>query len=326
MRILSLLYSKNYGRMVYAICERVFNFPLPKCIARLIAKFNKKKLRNIDINLIMLETYEGSNQAVHPDVLQWKDKTFLVCTPYPYGNNRCENPSVYCGDNLYSLKPACSNPIDYPSSKTAGSILSDPCFFLREDKLFICYRERIQSKNDVKYHLHIQSSTDGNNWIDKKTIISSITKEDPLISPAIINYNGADYLYHVRARGLGGDIVLSLLTDSFDTKEIGVLECEGLPEGFVIWHIGLHSDQYTKSVAQGQKILGLLTVRNGIESRVYKAHQDNPTDCWIIDEQLEISDVVKKYCKEVYKCSYTPDGKVVLSFFDNQNRLLLTIV
>ena len=313
--------------MAHAAWERYFNRPLPKCIAKCIARVNNRQLSKCDYQRITVKSYEGSDQVVHPDFLHWNDKIWMVCTPYPYGYNRCENPSVYVGNDVFSLIPACKNPIDLPSSKSRGSILSDPCFFTRNNKLFICYRERIQNKEYVEYILHTQCSVDGTKWTDKKAIKSTVTADkDPLISPAVIQYNDKYYLYHVRAKGLGGDIVLSSLVEDREAEEIKVLNCSGLPEGFVIWHIGLHSDSYSKFASDGNEILGLFTVRNGVESRVYKAHQDNPTGDWIIDEQIDIPDTVRKDCREVYKCSYTPDGRVALSFFDKKNRLVITVV
>ena len=327
MGLLSLIKSKNYGRIAHTACERYLNRPLPKWMAKSISSTNKKEFeKQGDVRLI-LESYDGSDQVVHPDFLRWNKKLWLICTPYPYGNNKCENPSVFVGERLTALSPACKNPIDYPSSKSRGSILSDPCFFENDGKLFICYRERIQGKETVTYNLHIKSSADGSNWSNKATIKSTQTADaDPLISPAIINYDGTNYLYHVRAKGLGGDIVLSELDEQLKSKEVKTLACRGLPEGFLIWHIGLHSSRYTKNTEKTDKILGLFTVRNGKESRVYAAFQESPEQDWIIDKEICVPKSIKETCRELYKCSYTPDGKIALSFFDEKNRLALVII
>lgn len=327
MGLLSLFKTKNYGRIAHVACERYLNRPLPKWMAKSIARANKKEFETMGDMRLILESYDGSDQVVHPDFLQWKEKLWLVCTPYPYGSNKCENPSIFKGESVETLKPACKNPIDFPSSKTPGSILSDPCFFVRDDKLFVCYRERIQKKDYVAYNLYTKSSCDGVYWTDKTVIKSTITSDnDPLVSPAIIRYNEKDYLYHVRVSGLGGNIVLSLLDEQLEAKEIKVLHCEGLPEGFVIWHIGLHADNYTKTAEKGGNILGLLTVRNGRESRVYKAHQESPHGDWIVDQQVDIPNPMQGNYRELYKCSYTPDGKIALSFFDVKNRLAIVII
>ena len=326
MVLLSLLRAKNYGKLAYAIYERLFNRPLPRWIARQIARSNKREYAKNPADRLILESYDGSNQMVHPDVLFWNEKLWLVCTPYPYGNNRCENPSVFVGEDISSLKPACKNPIDFPSSKAKGSILSDPCFFVRDDNLYICYRERIQKKENVEYLFHIKCSKDGKDWTDKKTIKTTVTADnDALISPAIISYGGVDYLYHVRTIGLGGSIVVSVIDENMEVREVRTSECQSLPDGFVIWHIGLHTEQYKKTANQG-RILGLLTVRNGKESRLYKAHLDKPDGDWIIDGQIIVPDEYICECREVYKCSYTPDGRVVLSFFDIKNRLNFVVV
>ncbi len=291
------------------------------------AKSYIKDYGNPKDGYLLVESYDGSCQVVHPDFIKRNGKLWLVCTPYPYGCNKCENPSVYTGDSVEDLAPACKNPIDFPAINRKGSILSDPCFFEQGEKLYICYRERLQRKGHVEYNLYAKSSIDGSTWEDKTLIKSTVTTDgDPLISPAIMEYVGTNYLYHVRAKGLGGDIVLSKLNDRLEAVEIKTLNCQGLPEDHLIWHIGLHSDCYTKSVSKEGLILGLFTVRSKSGNKVYKAHQNSPEEDWVIDKKIEIPDSIKTNCRELYKCSYTPDGRIALSFFDMKNRLVIKII
>ncbi len=44
-------------------------------------------------------TYDGNNQATHPDVLVEPDRALLALTPYPFSNNRFENPSLLQADD-----------------------------------------------------------------------------------------------------------------------------------------------------------------------------------------------------------------------------------
>lgn len=80
MGILSLLKSKNYGRIAHSACERYLNRPLPKWLAKRIAGANKKEFNLSGDNRLLLESYDGSNQIVHPDFLHWNGKLRLVCT------------------------------------------------------------------------------------------------------------------------------------------------------------------------------------------------------------------------------------------------------
>ena len=327
MRINSISKIKNIGKNFHVLYERMFNKPLPKFLAKIIAYFNKKDLNKKLKKHLELKTYDGSNQVVHPDFLEWKNKIWLVCTPYPYGCNKCENPSVFCGNKLDKLFPACNNPIDFPSSEAVNSILCDPCFFEVNEKLCICYRERIQGKDNVKYNLYVKTSSNGVEWQDKKLIFSTNTSdEDPLISPAVIKYGSTNYIYHIKAKEYGGRIIVAEMGNNFDIKNSKILECKGLPKNFFIWHIGLHSENYNKCAKNGEKILGLFTVRNGFENRVYKAHQNSPETSWIIDEEIDVPKNIRGECRTVYKCSYLPNGGIALSFFDNKNRLVIVYI
>jgi hypothetical protein len=68
--------------------------------------------------LLKLTTYDGSGQSVHPDVVLTKDKTgrdmfLMVHTPYPFYQDKYENPCVYYSYNGINFEPVDSltNPI-----------------------------------------------------------------------------------------------------------------------------------------------------------------------------------------------------------------------
>src|SRR5262249_32417875 len=53
---------------------------------------------------LVIPTYDGSNQATHPDALLERDATgtahlTLVMTPYPFSNDKLENPSLLASDD-----------------------------------------------------------------------------------------------------------------------------------------------------------------------------------------------------------------------------------
>ena len=57
----------------------------------------------LPLRAIPLVTYDGSGQAVHPDVLAapfggLDERTRLAITPYPWGNANMENPSLFGGN------------------------------------------------------------------------------------------------------------------------------------------------------------------------------------------------------------------------------------
>lgn len=71
-----------------------------------------------------------TNQTTHPSVIQFKDKWkgykyWMTFTPYPYGNNKKENPSLVAShDGInWMVPPNVSNPI--VSNKTIPAYLFD---------------------------------------------------------------------------------------------------------------------------------------------------------------------------------------------------------
>lgn len=71
-------------------------------------------------NTAMLEipTYDGSNQATHPDVVRRPDNGELVMamTPYPFSDGRLENPSILVSPDGMSFRepPSVKNPLVPP--------------------------------------------------------------------------------------------------------------------------------------------------------------------------------------------------------------------
>src|SRR5690348_15730970 len=53
------------------------------------------------LSRLAIDTYDGSGQLVHPDVLLDGDRILLAATPYPYTNDRFENPCLYTGDGTH---------------------------------------------------------------------------------------------------------------------------------------------------------------------------------------------------------------------------------
>src|SRR5437870_3946183 len=65
---------------------------------------------------LAIDTPDGSGQLVHPDVLLDGDRILLAVTPYPYSNDRLENPCLYTGDGT-SFEIVGNAPIVPPPPK-----------------------------------------------------------------------------------------------------------------------------------------------------------------------------------------------------------------
>ena len=74
------------------------------------------------IQPIVVETHDGLNQTVHPDVIRniqnGTDMYIMSITPYPFGDYRYENPCVYISlDGLDWFAPeGIDNPLALPEA------------------------------------------------------------------------------------------------------------------------------------------------------------------------------------------------------------------
>lgn len=80
---------KNPRSSVYKVFE-VLKHPMPRPLAALLGAGNRPSLPGV----LRLPTYDGSGQACHPTVSVFQGKTFMACTPYPYGQDFYENPCL----------------------------------------------------------------------------------------------------------------------------------------------------------------------------------------------------------------------------------------
>jgi hypothetical protein len=178
----------------------------------------KKELLKLRENKpLFIPTYDGSGQAVHPDILYWKDQYWMTCTPYPYGVDTYENPCIYTSKDNYNwqVPDGCINPLAYPSINNSGYHLSDPCLLAFKNSLMIYYRETHKINGVDKSYIKMISSTDGQKWSNPIMVMQSET--DSLISPALLSSQEHCFMFHVRLQNpYGGTIILSESDDGIN--------------------------------------------------------------------------------------------------------------
>jgi hypothetical protein len=145
-----------------------------------------------DLRVLTLETFDGSGQAVHPDValtpLTWApDQTQLFVTPYPNGDASKENPSLYTGKSFvdWLVPPGVMNPIARP----ATGYLSDPdeVFNPETNELWLYYRA-VTTQNEI---LLIRGS--GPSTWSPPTLVAS-GKNHTIVSPTVVRRGAGDWL------------------------------------------------------------------------------------------------------------------------------------
>lgn len=144
------------------------------------------------IQPLVLSTYDGSGQTVHPDYVaagpEWtRSADYLFITPYPNGNATFENPSVYDSPDLlrWTAPSGVTNPIASP----AEGYYSDPdgVFVPERNELWLYFRQ-VTSENIIR----LTRSADGIHW--SSPVIVAHAPNHEIISPTIVRRSPTDWL------------------------------------------------------------------------------------------------------------------------------------
>ena len=153
---------------------------------------------------IAVVTYDGSGQLVHPDAVvfprRWQGKRYWVSgTPYPGGNPKYENPSIYQGraSNELGVPLGVTNPI-VPAPMFG--YLSDPDLLHDpdSDELRMYYR----STSGPDDTIFLITSRDGVLWSPPRLVLSA--DRHSLISPSIVRESATSWrMWTVNASSMG---------------------------------------------------------------------------------------------------------------------------
>jgi len=142
---------------------------------------------------VLVTTYEGSGELVHPDVAFfargfWSYRYWFAATPYPGGDARFENPSVFNGASSVEMQVphGLANPLAKPSN---GAYLSDPDISFDPDRqeLRMYYRQTLPNADQI----YLVKSANGLNWSAGQLVIEA--PRYSLISPAIVREGTANW-------------------------------------------------------------------------------------------------------------------------------------
>jgi hypothetical protein len=153
------------------------------------------------IHVLTLVTYDGSGQAVHPDVAitppSWGGAaTQLFVTPYPNGDASKENPSLYAGSLFDWLVPAgVTNPIARPAS----GYLSDPdeVFNPETNELWLYYRG-VTTENQI----FLIKGSGPSHWTTPTMVASA--PNHSIVSPTVVRRGAGDWLMWSVNSGVSG--------------------------------------------------------------------------------------------------------------------------
>jgi hypothetical protein len=149
---------------------------------------------------LVIPTYDGSNQATHPDVLVERDASgvhvTMAMTPYPFSDRRLENPSlVVSSDGMtFAAPPGVAAPLVPPppyDHNDDPDLRRDP----RTGDYELLYLESLRPD---RQNLVALRSRDKITWTRRDAITYDLTRGGPfIVSPAAIDDGGKTYLFYV---------------------------------------------------------------------------------------------------------------------------------
>ncbi len=260
-------------------------------------KYNKLN----DYSIINLETYDGLDQVTHPSVVEYNNNYILAVTPFPYGNDRYENPCLYISNDGETFnRISNAQPLVYPRTHAGLVYLSDPFLYVRDNRLRLLYRECIYS-DDKNYDAFIYEmhTNDLVNWSTPCEIMRCARGA---MSPTVLNDGAIDFLYYVEFFGDGTRLLKRRIEDGAECE----IRVDGIPSGMMLWHIDFLSYR-TESY-------GLFTLsinHSGAGARTFWAAKRSDGS-WILCNEIKLAD--DSVITKTYKSCAIPQQDEVLLY------------
>jgi hypothetical protein len=185
-----------------------------------------------------IPTYDGSGQAVHPDVVYFHDgwhghKYWMAVTPYPNGNDSRENPSMLVSEDGRTWSPpdGLKNPV-VPAPSCDHNSDPDLVYNPGNDKLYLYYTRQARSKRCAGQNANdilLLTSGDGVDWSAPQSVMHWNLDSYPLyLSPAVVLVNGT---FHMWMAG-GGGVLHTTSKDGITWSPVEKVDLAAAP-----WHL-----------------------------------------------------------------------------------------
>lgn len=190
------------------------------------------------IQPLVLRTFDGSGQTVHPDYVavgaEWmRADRYLVLTPYPNGNPNYENPSIYESADLvdWTAPDGVKNPVVAPV--TGYDSDPDALYVAERNELWLYYRE-VTDENIIR----LTTSRDGVHWSAPVTVAHAPDHE--IISPSVVRRAPDEWLMwsvngNVGCSGATTTVQLRRSNDGIDWSQPQTVQLT--QPGVFPWHI-----------------------------------------------------------------------------------------
>jgi hypothetical protein len=147
----------------------------------------------VDAPRLEIPTYDGSGQAVHPDVMVDGARLLMAMTPYPFANNRLENPSLVTSSGGQTFEALPGNPLADPpplDHNDDPDLRRDP----RTGEYELLYLETLRPDRQTVVALR---SPDLVTWTRRDAIVYQLDRDPFIVSPAALEHAGMTWLFFV---------------------------------------------------------------------------------------------------------------------------------
>lgn len=194
-------------------------------------------------------TYDGSGQAVHPDIVAfdaaWHGARYwLTMTPYPKSDQTLENPSVLTSDDGVNVAvPAgVQNPVISPPRRSKDYNSDPELVYEAQTKRLVLFHRLVDKQANT---VHVSTSLDGRTW--KATPAPFWERRHRVVSPTVAPRTGAAArMWYVNAGKAGCDAesttvmtrrASDLTGRVVETHWVSPVATDLAIPGYVIWHI-----------------------------------------------------------------------------------------
>lgn len=232
--------------------------------------------------LLNIQTSDGSGQAAHPDVIYVPDgfgaqkwTYWMVCTPYPYGNDFFENPELFASSDgiNWQIPDGLTNPL-VPSLSIKGDHHSDPDLVFHQDQFWLFFRETLRSRTPTENRICLTKSGDGVNWSRPMEVLLDKSGAG-LLSPAVIQDGTCFRMWTIEK--IDGQFVITLRISADGANWSTSRRCKIAPSlsGRNLWHIDVIQEQDRLSA-----LIVTSTGQVGEGSRIHYAYSVDHGESW----------------------------------------------
>lgn len=196
---------------------------------------------------LFTQTYDGSNQAVHPSVIYidkgWNGyKYWMGITPYPQGNDNMENPQILVSNDGVNFAPfnGLNKALAIPDDVNKGSHYSDIALCFANDTLEVYFRYNPPNSTSTGpdngcNKLFVMKTSDGVNWTSPKLVLDTTTFNEKydFVSPKIIYDEG---VYKIWFSNYSANLYYTETKNWKTFKKVSTCNITDKPSNFSLWH------------------------------------------------------------------------------------------